>query len=117
MTTRAERLAHAERLAREQLERQRTRLAKVQAQQREEERRALTKRRLLMGELADQAGLFALSDTVLAGLFAALSRLVEVPDPVALLDALLSDGGGPPGRSVPGCALPAEGVAPAVPVG
>ena len=111
MTTRAERLANAERLAREQLERQRTRLAKVQAQQREEERRALTKRRLLMGELADQAGLFALSDTVLAGLFAALSRLVEVPD------ALLSDGGGPPGRSVPGCALPAEGVAPAVPVG
>src|SRR5207245_10555436 len=92
MTTRAERLANAERLAREQLERQRTRLAKVQAQQREEERRALTKRRLLMGELADQAGLFALSDTVLAGLFAALSRLVEVPDPVALLDALLSGG-------------------------
>ena len=110
MTTRAERLANAERLAREQLERQRTRLAKVQAQQREEERRALTKRRLLMGELADQAGLFALSDTVLAGLFAALSRLVDAPDPVALLEGLLSDGGGTPGRSLHGCARHAGGV-------
>ena len=114
MTTRAERLANAERLAREQLERQRTRLAKVQAQQREEERRALTKRRLLMGELADQAGLFALSDTVLAGLFAALSRLVEVPDPVAVLEGLLSDGSGTPGTSVDGCAHAAHGVTPAV---
>ncbi len=45
MTTRAERLARAESLARTQLERQRTRLAKVQARQREEERKALTKRR------------------------------------------------------------------------
>ena len=46
MTTRAERLAHAEKLAREQLDRQRQRLAKVQAAQREEERKALVKRRL-----------------------------------------------------------------------
>jgi len=40
MTTRAERLHRAEVLAREQLERQRDRLNKVQAQQREEQRRA-----------------------------------------------------------------------------
>ena len=91
MTTRAERLANAEKLAREQLERQRIRLAKVQAQQREEERRALTKRRLVVGELADQAGLFALDDTTLAGLFALLATLKALPDPVAVLDALLCD--------------------------
>ena len=116
MTTRAERLANAERLARTQLERQRTRLAKVQAQQREEERRALTKRRLLVGELADQAGLFALDDTTIAALFALLAPLVHVPDPVAVLVVILSEVDGSPGRVVPGCAHRADGVAPAVPV-
>src|SRR6266566_6284358 len=116
MTTRAERLAHAEKLAREQLERQRQRLAKVQARQREEERRALTKRRLFIGELADQAGLFALDDTTIAALFSLLAPLVHVPDPVAVLDALLSDVGGTPGTSLPGCAHRADGVAPTVPV-
>ena len=110
MTTRAERLAHAEKLAREQLERQRQRLAKVQAAQRQEERKDVHKRRQLVGELADQAGLFDLDDTVLAQLFAALSQLVDAPDPVALLEGLLSDGGGTPGRSLHGCARHAGGV-------
>ena len=115
--TRAERLATAERLAREQLERQRTRLVKVQAQQRAEERKALTRRRYLLGQLVDEAGLFALSDTVLTGLFAALSRLVDVPDPVATLEGLLCNAVGSPGRPVDGMAQAAPGVAPTVPVG
>ncbi len=108
--TRAERLRRSEALAREQLERQRQRLAKVQARQREEERRAMTKRRLLVGQLAQDAGLFALSDADLAGLFAAMAPLVETPDPVALLAGLLSDAGATPGRSLHGCAHAAHGV-------
>jgi hypothetical protein len=114
--TRAERLDRAAARAKAQLEAQRKALAQIQAAQHDEERKALTKRRLLVGTLVEQAGLFALSDTVLTGLFAALSHLVETPDPVALLDALLSDVGGPPGRSVPGCAHPTDGVAPTVPL-
>src|SRR5689334_6293931 len=93
MTTRAERLARAEVLAREQLERQRDRLSKAQAQQRAEERKTLTKRCLFVGELVESAGLFVLDDTTLGGLFAALSRLLGTLDPVALLEGLLSDAG------------------------
>ena len=89
--TRAERLANTERLAREQLERQRTRLAKVQAAQRQETQKALTRRRLFVGELADQAGLFALDDRTIAALFALLARLCAVPNPAGVLDALLCD--------------------------
>ena len=89
--TRAERLANTERLAREQLERQRTRLAKVQAAQRQETQKVLTRRRLFVGELADQAGLFALDDRTIAALFALLARLCDVPNPVGTLDALLGE--------------------------
>jgi len=110
MTTRAERLDKAAARAKAALETQRKALAQIQAAQHDEERKALTKRRLLVGTLVEQAGLFALSDTVLAGLFAALSRLVETPDPVAVLEGLLTDVGDHPGRSVPGCAHRGGGV-------
>ena len=115
--TRAERLAQTEARARAKLDAQRTRLAQVQAAQREEERKALSKRRLLVGKLVDEAGLFSLDDTTLAGLFARLAPLVDAPDPVALLEGLLSDAVSPPCASGDGCAHPADGVAPAVPVG
>jgi len=115
--TRAERLAKAEERARASLEVQRQRLAQVQARQRDEERRALHKRRLAVGIHAEEAGLFAFDDALLAALFARLSPLVEAPDPVAVLDALLSDTVSPPDWSAPGCAQATPGVAPAVPVG
>ena len=50
-------------------------------------------------------------------LFAALSRLLDTPDPVALLEGLLSDADGTPGTAVDGFAQAAPGVAPSVPVG
>ncbi len=115
--TRAERLDRAAARAKAQLEAQRKALAQIQAAQHDEERKALTKRRLLVGTLVEQAGLFALDDTTIAALFALLAPLVHVPDPVAVLDAVLSEVDGSPGTVVPGYALPAEGVAPAVPVG
>ena len=110
--TRAERLARQEALARTQLERQRDRLAKVQAAQREEERKALTKRRLLVGELADRAGLFLLDDTTLGALFALLAPLASVPDPVAVLEAYLSDTARPALGPVNGSAQATPGAAP-----
>src|SRR2546422_483734 len=74
--TRAERLAKAEALAREQLERQRLRLAKVQARQREEERKALVKRRVLVGQMVLDTPLASLDDQTLQGLFQVLAALV-----------------------------------------
>ena len=107
---RAERLAQAERLAREQLDRQRQRLAKVQVAQREEERKDLHKRRVLVGTLVLDTPLASLDDQTLQGLFHVLAGLVETPDPVALLEGLLSDVGGTPGTSLPGFAHRGGGV-------
>jgi hypothetical protein len=108
--TRAERLERAAARAKAALETQRKALAKIQAAQEEEEKKARTKRRLHVGMLADQAGLLVLDDVTLAVLFSLVATLLDAPDPVALLDGLLSDSGGTPGRVVPGCASPAESV-------
>jgi hypothetical protein len=110
MTTRAERLHRAEALARDQLERQRDRLNKVKAQQREEERKTLAKRRQLVGQMVLDTPLASLDDQTLQGLLQVLAGLAQVPDPVAVLAGFLSDADGTPGTSVDGCALPAEGV-------
>ena len=112
--TRAERLDRAAARAKAQLETQRKTLAKIQAAQYEEEKKALTKRRLLVGTLADQAGLFALDDTTIAALFSLLAPMVHVPDPVAVLAAMLSEVDGSPGTVIPGCAHRADGVTPPV---
>ena len=115
--TRAERLAQTEVRARAKLDADRTRLKQVQAQQRDAERQAVHRRRVLVGKLVDEAGLFSLDDATLAGLFARLAPLVDAPDPIALLEGLLRDRSSLPCASVPGCAHPPDGVAPAVPVG
>ena len=114
--TRVERLAQTEARARAKLDVQRKQLAQVQAAQREEERKALHRRRVRVGTLADQAGLFSLDDTTLAELFATFAPLREVSDPVAVLAALLQDACGLPGKLVPGSADPSGRVAPMGPV-
>jgi ferredoxin len=86
--TRAERLAEKEARTRDKLAAQRKRLAPVQAQQREEERKALTKRCMAVGMCAEQAGLFAFDDATLAGLFRLLTTLHAEADPVARLTSL-----------------------------
>ncbi len=115
--TRAERLEQTEARALARLAVEQRRLAQVQAARREEARKALTKRRLLVGEMVLDTPLASLDDQVLQGLFQVLAALVAVPDPVALLEGLLSDVGGPPGTSVHGCAHPTDGVPPAVSLG
>ena len=112
MTTRAERLAKAERLARSQLEKQRDRLNRVKSAQREEERKALTKRRLLVGAMAEESGLFVLDDSTLAGLFSLLASLTSASDPVAVLESLLASPGSLDAESVDGMAQAADGVSP-----
>ncbi len=115
--TRAERLAQTEARARAKLDADRTHLKQVHGQQRDAERQALHKRRVLVGKLVEDAGLFARDDQTLAGLFQVLTAVVDSPDPVAILDALLSARCSPPRGSLPGCAQASPGVAPAVPVG
>jgi hypothetical protein len=110
-------LAQTEARARAKLDADRSRLKQVPAHQRDAERQALHHRRVRVGKLVEDAGLFALDDATLAGLFARLTLLVEAPAPLALLASLLRDGSSPPCASVPGCAHPPDGVAPAVPVG
>ena len=111
--TRAERAALREQRLKDHLAATRRHLAQVAAQNRAAARTARHKRRFQVGLLADQAGLFALDDAGLARLFAALSRLVAIPDPVATLEGLLCDAAGQPGTSVEGMAHAAHGVSPA----
>ncbi|SRR6266567_1760572 len=108
--TRAERLDKAAGRAKAQLETQRKTLAKIQAAQYEEERKALARRRQLVGQMVLDTPLASLDDQTLHGLFQLLAVLVEVPDPVACLASLLSDLADSPGRPVPGCAHRGGGV-------
>ena len=116
MTTRAERLDKAAARALARLEVQRKALTQIQAAQYAEEKKAIHKRQLQVGRLVLDTPLAGLDDTTLAALFAALSRLVETPDPVGVVEGLLREVDGPRGTSLPGCAHPADGVAPPVPV-
>ena len=114
MTTRAERLDRAAARALARLEVQRKALTQIQAAQYAEEKKALTKRRLQVGTLADQAGLLVLDDVTLAVLFSLVATLLDAPDPVGLLEGLLTDVGEHPGTPLPGCAHRGDGVTPEV---
>ncbi len=100
--TRAERLAEQARRTKDKLEEQRKKLARIEAAQRNTARTDNNKRRYHVGALVDEAGLFALDNTTLAGLFAALALLTQVPNPVAVLASLLGDTLGPALVSVDG---------------
>src|SRR3989442_381622 len=68
----------------------------IQSQQRKlaEEQKALRKRRMQVGTVVEQSGLFVLDDTTLAALFQALARVVDTPNPAALVEGLLCGVGG-----------------------
>jgi hypothetical protein len=96
--TRAERLAQQEARAHAHLVAQQRRLAEVQghlaeAQTRHREvvQKARTQRRVQVGRLAEDAGLFTLNDADLAALFQLLTPLLQTPNPVACLAGLLQD--------------------------
>jgi hypothetical protein len=102
--TRQERLIRREERLKDELAAKARKLAQAQAQKRAAERAARTKRRIIVGTMADDAGLFLWDDTTLRGLCQLLALLRETPNPVAVLEGLLSDGDGQPGRSVHGMA-------------
>ena len=84
-------LADQEAARQQQLAATRKQIAQLQAQQREEERKARTRRQAHIGRLADQAGLLAWDDATLHAAFACLAQLLTAPNPVALLDVVLRD--------------------------
>ena len=111
---RAERQAARLRAKREAITKQ---LASAEARQRVDERKARDKRRYLVGQMVDDAGLFAWTDADLAAVVQALTSLRDVPHPGAVLEGLLQH---TPVAAVPvenGLAHPADGVAPPVPIG
>jgi len=66
-------------------------LDRLEAQDRVEARKTRDKRRFQVGKLADDTGLFAWDDVTLTGLFQALTLLLDTPDPVAVLEGVLTD--------------------------
>ena len=110
---RAERQAARLRAKREAITKQ---LASAEARQRVDERKARDKRRYLIGQMVEAAGLFAWTDADLEAVFQALATLRDVPHPGAVMDGLLQ---APPVVAVTvvdGLAHPPDGVAPAVPL-
>src|SRR5215831_4136306 len=89
--TRAERAALREQRLKAQLNAKNRELAQVQAQKRAAERHARDKRRYHVGALADDAGLLAWDDATLSRLFTLVSPLTQMPNPEAVLEALLAD--------------------------
>jgi hypothetical protein len=102
LSNRAQRLATAEATARDKLAVQRKALATIQAQQRAAAKKARAQRRYQVGTLVDEAGLAGIDDAVLRPLLALLQGVASVPDPVALLEALLMNVGNMPGKSMNG---------------
>lgn len=84
-------MTRSERL-REQELRQQRKLEAVRANRRAQEQHERQERHARIGRLAEAAGLFALADPVLAGLFAALTPLCTAPDPVVVLERLMQEG-------------------------
>src|SRR2546426_10575766 len=110
--TRQQRLTEAEQRTRDKIDASKRTLLAIQAAQRALEKKARDRRRYQVGQLADDAGLLALDDAVLRPLFAVLHAMAGVPDPVAVLEAILQDVGGAPGRSVDACGHRGDGVSP-----
>jgi hypothetical protein len=108
--SRQQRLTDAETAARDKLEVQRKAYATIQGQLRALEKKTRDRRRYQVGLLADHYGLAVLDDAVLRPLFTLLSGVASTPNPVALLEALLSQVRGAPGTSVDGYARQDGGV-------
>ena len=108
--TRQQRLTDAEAAARDKLEVQRKAYATIQGQLRALEKKTRDRRRYHLGQLVEEAGLADLDDAILRPLLALVGNVASMPNPVALLEALMPQGSNTPGTSVDGCAHAAHGV-------
>jgi hypothetical protein len=89
--TRSERAAQQEARLRTQMDVLTKAMARMQAIQREEERKERDRRRYLVGTLFEEAGLMAWSDADLSAVCQALIPLLDTPNPGAVLDGLLRE--------------------------
>jgi hypothetical protein len=89
MMNRSERAAQQEASLRTKRAALKKAMAKTQAIQRAEARKQRDKRRALVGQMVEDAGLFAWSDADLKAVVQALSRLLEVSNPAAVVEGLL----------------------------
>ena len=108
--SRQHQLDHAAEAAREKIAAEKRKLASIASAQREEQRKLRDRRRYALGQMIDEAGLAALDDAFLKELLALLSQIAQQADPHATVAACLRTIAGMPVISVPGFALPTEGV-------
>jgi hypothetical protein len=86
-----EKIAAIERQGKERVAQRRTKVRQAEALARDAARQATEKRRYHVGHLADQAGLFAWSDSDIAAVFALLGMMETTTNPAVVLEGLLSD--------------------------
>ena len=110
--TREERTAQRVQRLETTLTRTGQKLMQLKARQRAEARAKRAKRRHHVGTIAEHAGLLLWDDTTLAGLFQILATLRETPDPVAVLEGLLTDHVSPQTPGPSPALLAPDGVAP-----
>lgn len=91
--SRAQKLARTVAFRREQLAKQKMAVRQAEAQQREEERKAHARRCYVLGRAVLASPLGQLDDTPLLRVLALLAPVAAAPDPVAYLEALLSQAG------------------------
>lgn len=105
--TRVEKLKEQKQRHEERLRQARLQLSATRREITAQEEKARATRRRKVGVLAEEAGLFDWEDTTLSSLFAQLATLKHTPDPVAVLEGLLSEpetilvGGARPQRAWP----------------
>jgi hypothetical protein len=89
--TRAERRAERERKLKAKLDADHKALAQLQANNRAQARAERDKRRYKVGAVVEEAGLFVWDDTTLSGIVQMLTKLLDCPDPIAVLESLIAD--------------------------
>jgi hypothetical protein len=111
-SSRQQQLDHAAETTREKIAAEKRKLVSIASAQREAQRKARDKRRYQVGALAEACGLLAVDDAVLRPLFTLVATLTTAPDPVAVLEGLLCDVVGTPGRSLAMATPTCGGVSP-----
>jgi hypothetical protein len=89
--TRAERRAERERKLKAKIEAGNKALAQLLANNRAQARAERDKRRYKIGATVDEAGLFVWDDMTLTSIVQILTKLLDCPDPVAVLESLVAD--------------------------
>ena len=89
--TRTERLAAQAKREKDALDDARQKYHRTQRAQQADVQKRRTKRQAYVGALADHCGLLQWDDTTLEKLFLALAVLGPAPNPVAVLQSLMSD--------------------------